>query len=182
MDTQKFIHILLQMKPYSRVKYSWELSYTWLVFFWIGAGQGNWPQMSQIMGINTQKVVQSVKLYILHYMKPYTNSNSIEGWFTPVLAYLGNWGKLERFVPKSSFIGINAQKDIHSVKLHISHQIKPYLSVKATWGSILVLCNCRIGVSWQNLTQLPQIMGRDTQKVIEVWNSKFHIRWSLTQR
>ena len=38
---------------------------------------------------------------------------------------------------------------------------------------ILVLCICGIGASWQNLAQLPQIMGRDTLKAIE--SVKFHI-------
>ena len=32
---------------------------------------------------------------------------------------------------------------------------------------ILVLCICRIGASWQNLAQLPQIMDRDTLKAIQ---------------
>ena len=38
---------------------------------------------------------------------------------------------------------------------------------------ILVLCICGIGASWQNLAQLPQIMGRDTLKAIQ--SVKFHI-------
>ena len=38
---------------------------------------------------------------------------------------------------------------------------------------ILVLCICRIGASWQNLAQLPQIMDRDTLKAIQ--SVKFHI-------
>ena len=32
---------------------------------------------------------------------------------------------------------------------------------------ILVLCICRIGASWWNLAQLPQIMSRDTLKAIQ---------------
>ena len=36
----------------------------------------------------------------------------------------------------------------------------------------LFLCICKIGASWGNLAQIPQIMGRDTQKVIQ--SVKFH--------
>ena len=43
----------------------------------MGTNQGSRVQMTQIMGINTQKVIQSVKLHILHQMKPYLNTNTI---------------------------------------------------------------------------------------------------------
>ena len=140
MDTQKFIHIvklhiLLQMKPYSRVKYNWELSYTCIsIFVELGQLKEIGPKCHKSWALIHRKL--SKVLSSTFQMKPYTNTNSIEGWFTPVLVYLGNWGKLGRFIPNSPFIGINAQKDIHSVKLHISHQMKPYLIVKAIWGSI----------------------------------------------
>ena len=34
------------------------------------------------------------------------------------------------------------------------------------------LCICEIGASWGNVAQIPQIMGRDTQEVIQ--SVKFH--------
>ena len=53
------------------------------------------------------------------------------GQVIPILVYLGNWDKLGRLGPNSPITGTNTQKVIHSVKLHISHQMKPYLSVNA---------------------------------------------------
>ena len=71
-------------------------------------------------------------------------------------------------------MGTNTQKVIYSVKLHISHQMKPYLSVKPIWGSIYTcFLYLQIVASSQNLAQLPQIMGRITQKVIQI--VKFYI-------
>ena len=47
-----------------------------------------------------------------------------------VLVYLGNCSKLGRLGPNCPYPSTNTQKAIHSVKLLISHQMKPYLSVK----------------------------------------------------
>ena len=88
-------------------------------------------------------------------MKPYSS----------VFIYLGNCGKLG----SSSYHSTDTQKVIHSAKLLISHQMKPYSSVKGhpTVNLYFFVCICGIGASWQNLTQLPKIMGRGTQKVIQ---------------
>ena len=53
------------------------------------------------------------------------------GQVIPILVHLGTWGKLGRLGTNPPNIDTNTQKAIHSVKLHISHQMKPYLSVKA---------------------------------------------------
>ena len=53
------------------------------------------------------------------------------GQVMPVSVYLGNRGKLGRLGPYSPIIGTNTHKVIYSVKLHISHQMKPYFSAKA---------------------------------------------------
>ena len=100
---------------------------------------------------------------------------------------MGNCGKLRRLGPNSLFHSTNTQKVIHSVKLLISHQMKPYSSVKGHLRVNLYffLCICEIGASWQNLAQLewPQTMGREIhRKSSEVLNPMFHIKWSLTQR
>ena len=80
----------------------------------------------------------------------------------------GDWAKIP------PIISTNTQKVIHSVKLHISHQMKPYLSVNAISGSIYTcFVYLQIGESWRNLAQLPPIMGRDTLKAIQ--SVKFHI-------
>ena len=52
--------------------------------------------------------------------------------------------------------------------------MKPYLSVNAIGGSIYIcFVYLRIGASWRNLAQLPQIKGRDTLKAIQ--SVKFQI-------
>ena len=72
-------------------------------------------------------------------------------------------------------MGTNTQKFIHSVKLHISHQMKPCSSLKSIWGSIYTCSSVFviIGASRRNLAKIAQIMGRDTQKVMQ--SVKFQI-------
>ena len=53
--------------------------------------------------------------------------------------------------------------------------MKPCSSLKSIWGSIYT-CSCglvKLGASWGNLAEIPQIMGRDTKKFIE--SVKFQI-------
>ena len=49
-----------------------------------GASPGNWAQIPQIMGMDIQKFIQSVKLNISHQLKPYSGIKPSEG---RVLAY-----------------------------------------------------------------------------------------------
>ena len=160
MDTQKFIHIvklhiLLQMKPYSRVKYNWELSYTCIsIFVELGQLKEIGPKCHKSWALIHRKL--SKVLSSTFQMKPYTNTKSIEGWFTPVLVYLGNWGKLGRFIPNSPFIGVNAQKDIHS-----------YCSIFGELGQVR-----QIGPKYPTSLTL---IHRTSFKVL---NSTFHSKWS----
>ena len=39
----------------------------------VAANQENWAQIPQIIGLDKQKVIQSVKLYISHHLKPYSS-------------------------------------------------------------------------------------------------------------
>ena len=47
-----------------------------------------------------------------------------EGWFTPVLVYLGHLGKSRNLQPNTQIHG----HVIHSVKLHISHQMNSHFT------------------------------------------------------
>ena len=127
------------------------------------------------MRINTQRAIQSIKFHISNHMKPYSNVK-VMGRVIPVLVYLENCSKLGRLGPNSPYHSTDTQKVIHSVTLLISHQMKPYSSVKSHLRVnlyILFFCICEIGASWQNLAQLSQIMSRDTQNIIQ--NVKFYI-------
>ena len=103
---------------------------------------GNLRPNTQIHG----HVIQSVKLHISHQMKPYSSVRVILVKLYLLQYILGtgaSWGDLPQIL---LIIGTNTQKVIYSVKLHISHQRKPYLSVKAIRGSIytyfVYLRNC----------------------------------------
>ena len=61
------------------------------VFLKLGQVGGNLAQIPQIMGRDTQKVIQSVKFHTSHQMKS--------------LVYLGNWGKLSKLSPNTPNLG-----------------------------------------------------------------------------
>ena len=78
--------------------------------------------------------------------------------------YLGHWGKSRNLRPNTQIHGCV----IHSVKVHISHQMKPCSSVKVIClvKLYLFLCICGIGTSQLNQAQITQIMDSNTPKVI----------------
>ena len=117
-------------------------------------------------------------------MKPYSNVKIICRSGIPVSVYLRNWGKLDRLGPNSPYYSTDTQKVIHNVKLLISHQMKPYSSVKGhlRMNLYFFVCICGIGASWQNLVQLLRFVGRDKQKSSKVLKYTFHVKWSLTSR
>ena len=138
MDTQKFIHsvklhILHQMKPYSRVKTNWELSDTCIsIFGELGQVRKLGPNVPnhghQQTESHPSKVLNStfyIKWSLTKIQIPF------EGWFTPVLVYLGHWGKSGKLQPNTQI----HKRVIQSVKLHVSHQMKPYSTVKVICGS-----------------------------------------------
>ena len=56
-------------------------------------------------------------------------------------------------------MGTDTHKVIHSVKHHISHQMKPYSSkIHLRVNLYSFLCICKIGTSQGNLAQLPQVI------------------------
>ena len=141
MDTQKFIHsvklhVLHQIKPYSRVKIKRELSDTCISIFeefrqvrkirprWNIPNHGH-----QYTESHPSKVLNStfyIKWSLTKIQLPFG------GWFTPALVYLGYLEKSGNLRPNNQIHG----RVIHSVKIHISHQMKPYLRVKVISGSI----------------------------------------------
>ena len=65
-------------------------------------------------------------------------------------------------------MGTDIQKITQSFKLHITHQMKLYSNVKTIGGSITCFSVFEgIGKSQGNLAQMPEIMGRDSQKTIK---------------
>ena len=76
--------------------------------------------------------------------------------------YPKSWAPLHR----KSFIVLNFTFHITNGALL---KFKSHLRVNL----YLLLCICKFGANWGNLAQIPQIMGRNTQKVIQ--SVKFHI-------
>ena len=96
---------------------------------------------------------------------------SFEGWFTPFLVYLGHWGISGNLRPNTQIYG----RVIQSAKLHISHQMEPYSSVKVICLVKLYLLKyiLGIGASWGDSAQILSIIGTNTQKIIH--SVKLHI-------
>ena len=84
-----------------------------------------------------------------------------EGWFAPVLVYLGHLGKSRNLRPNTPIHG----HVIHSVKLHISHQVKPYSIVKVIWGSIYT-CFMYLQ-NWGKLAKFSPIISNHGQRYPE---------------
>ena len=82
--------------------------------------------------LNHGYVIQSVKLYIWHQMKPYSSVKVI--WESIYTCFV-NWDKSGKLGPNNLNHGRQYTESHPSVKLHISHQTKPYSSAKTICGS-----------------------------------------------
>ena len=185
MDTQKFIHsvklhILHQMKPYSRVKTNWELSDTCIsIFGELGKSEKLGPNVLNHGHQYTEshhQVLNStfhIKSSLPKIQIPF------EGWFMPVLVYLAHWGKSGNLRPNTQIHG----HVIQSVKLHISHQMKPYSNVKAIWESIYT-CFC-VSVELGQVSYIRPVSLKSWTSIYwkssKMLHSTFHIKWSLTE-
>ena len=73
---------------------------------------------------------------------------------------------------------------IQNVKLNLSHQMKPNSSVKAIWRSRYT-CVSVFKTSWWvgeiGPKYIPKIMKEKHRNFCKVFNSTFHIKWSLIQ-
>ena len=141
-------------------------------------------QIRDIGTINPKSwhVIQNGKLLISHQMKPLKTIY----WLSYTCFNI--FGELEqvreigpKYIPQ--IMGTDTQKVIHSVKLHNSHQMNPYSSLKAIWVSIYtcsyVLAKLgQVGEIWHKYTKSRAEIHRKSSKVL---NSTLHIKWSLTQ-
>ena len=130
------LHILHQMKPYSKVKTNWELSDTCIsIFGELGKSEKLGPNVLNHGHQYTEshhQVLNStfhIKSSLPKIQIPF------EGWFMPVLVYLAHWGKSGNLRPNTQIHG----HVIQSVKLHISHQMKPYSSVRVILVKLYLL-------------------------------------------
>ena len=57
-------------------------------------------QITQLMGINTQRVVQSVKFHISHQLKPYSNVKVICRWGYTCFSIFGKLQQVGEIGPK----------------------------------------------------------------------------------
>ena len=87
------------------------------------------------MGTDTEKVTHSVKLAITHEMKSCSNVKTIWGSIYACFRLVAGIGASQRnLAPMHQIFGRDTQKIIQSMKLQISHQIKPCSSVKVISG------------------------------------------------
>ena len=126
---------------------------------------------------NYGHVIQNVKLHIWYQMKSYSNVKAI--WESIYTCFV-NWDKSGKLGPNNPIMGINTQKFIQSVKFHISHQTKPYWSLK-TICRLSYICFSIFG----ELEQVGEIGPKYPKswtpiqrKSFIVLNSTFYIKWS----
>ena len=127
------------------------------------------------MGINTQKVIQSVKFYILHQLKTYSSIKTICGSSYTCFSIFGELGEVGEIGPKypkswalthtKSFIVLNTTFHIKWSHTHL----------KSIWGSIYTR-SC----VFAKLGQVREIW-HNYPKSSKVLNFTLHIKWSLTQ-
>ena len=141
----------------------------------IGASRVNLAKIRQIMGRDSQKVIQSVKFQISHQMKPYLSVRTIYGssyTYFSIFGELGQVGEIGPNYPKSwalirrkSFIVLNFTFHIkwsHNHLNSISGSIYTYSCVFEKLGQVRKICH-----------KYP--------KSSKVLNSTVHIKWSLSQ-
>ena len=116
------------------------------------------------------KVIHSLQLHISYQMRSYSCPDHlmIELYqFFWVVGHQGNLGEKGANIPKSSIYKVT-QKEIQSPQLLISFQMRPYASVQALWVELYLFHRYSgIGAIWGNWARIPQIMCKDTRKVIQ---------------
>ena len=92
------------------------------------------------------------------------------GRIIPVSQVLRYWGNLGKLGPNPQIMWKARTQVIQSLQFLVSHQIiRPYSSVRRTHGlNYTCFTGTRVlGKFWGNWAQIPQIMCRDTWKVIQ---------------
>ena len=132
------------------------------------------------MGINTQRVIQSVKFHISHQAKLYS-SVKIICWssYTCFFFIFGELEQVGELGPKYPQIkGTNTQKVFQSVKFQISHQMKPCSSVKTICRSSYTCFSIfrELGQVGKIESEYPKSWALIHRKSFIVLNSTFHIK------
>ena len=96
------------------------------------------------------------------------------GWAIPVSQVLGtiweNWARIPQITCKDTW------KVFQSLQIFILNQMRPYSSLRPFLGWLIPISQAQgqlskqalsIGAIWRNLAWIPQIMQRDTWKVIQ---------------
>ena len=79
----------------------WRSIYTFFLFIYsIGASSQNLAQLPQIMGRDTQKVIQSVKFSISHQMKSYSMVKTVWMFSYTCFSIFGELGQIKYIGPK----------------------------------------------------------------------------------
>ena len=75
----------------------------------------------------------------------------------------------------------NMPKVIHSLQLHISHQMRSYSSAKIIWqlSYTCFLGTWALGKFWGKGQNTPKSTTESHKKKFKVFNSLFHIKWDL---
>ena len=97
----------------------------------------SWAQIPQITCKDTWKVIQSLQMFILLQMKPYSSSRPFLGWFIPISQAqeqlrkqaLSTGAVSRNFAWIPQIMQRDTWKVIQSLQLHISHQISFYSRV-----------------------------------------------------
>ena len=104
------------------------------------------------------------QLIISHQIRSYSNVKAISTLrFTCFRVFRVIWTKWAK-IPK--FFDLVTQKNIQSLQLHISHQMRPYASVEAIHGFSFT-CFWNLGTLDQKRPQITQLLDLVAQKVIQ---------------
>lgn len=137
--------------------------------------QENWTWTPQIMWINTQKVIWSVKLHISHQMKLYSNVETISGMIYIYFSVFGTFREIEEIGPKyhKSWACIYRESsEVFNCRFCIKWNLTQVQRPSEGWV-IPVLVYLDITASHGNWIQKTQIKGTNTQIVIQ--SAKLHI-------
>ena len=147
----------------------WVELYLFHRYLGVGAIWRNWARILQITCWDTRKIIQSLQILILHQMRPYSSFKTLCGLsytcFTGTQV-LGKFGETWPKYPKSYTGTHENQSKVFSSTFHVKLAFT-LVSKPLRVGLYLFYRYLGIRVIWGNWPQIPKIMCRDTQKVIQ---------------
>ena len=99
--------------------------------YWATGNLGNWAQVPQIMWKYIPKVIHSLQLHVSHQMRSYSCQDHLTIELHLFFGYLGIRAILEKSAQTPLIKYRVTQKEIQSLQVLISHQMRPYASVRA---------------------------------------------------